>query len=96
MKLILTAHLETRLKQREIPIQIVRKVFDKNEERYWDNLRKHYIVVSKVRYKGKHRKVLAAYDKIGEDKEVITIHPISDEEISQRLDLGRWTYEEKN
>lgn len=95
MRLIYTDHLKTRLKQRGIPIKIVKEIFGKNEEHHWDNLRNHYIVVSEVKYKGKYRKVLAAYDKIVGAKEVITIHPISDEEIKQRLNSGRWAHEEE-
>lgn len=94
MSLTYTEHLKTRLKQRGLPLGLVKKVFDKNEESYFDNLRLHYIMVSSVLYKGRYRKVLAAYDKIGIDSiEVITIHPITDEQIKQRLNSGRWSYE---
>lgn len=51
-------------------------------------------MVSKVTYKGKLRKMLAAYDKIGDATEIITTHPISDKEINQRINSGRWIYEE--
>ncbi|MDP2632942.1 MAG: hypothetical protein Q8P25_04460 [Candidatus Curtissbacteria bacterium] len=94
MSLTYTEHLKTRLRQRGLPLKLVKKVFDKNEESYFDNLRHHYIVVSSVLYKGRCRKVLAAYDKIGTDSiEVITIHPITDEQIKQGLNSGRWSYE---
>lgn len=93
MKLIYTDHLKSRLKQRGIPLAIVKEIFDKSQENYWDYLRKRHIVVSKVDYKGKQRKVLAAYDRIGMTKEVVTIHPITDREIRQRLISGRWSNE---
>src|SRR3990167_10267698 len=74
MKLLYTDHLKSRLKQRGIPLIIVKEIFGKPLGYYWDNLRKRHIVVSKVDYKGKQRKVLAAYDRIGMTKEVVTIH----------------------
>lgn len=67
MKLIYTDHLKTRLKQREISLNLVKEIFDKN--------------------------VLAAYDIIKKVPEVITIHPITDEEIKSRLLSERWSYE---
>lgn len=95
MKLILTDHLIGRLKLRNISIKSVENIFKKHEEFYWDSLRKHHIVVSKITYKGKLRKMLAAYDKIENNIEVVTAHPITDAEITNRLISGRWTYEEK-
>lgn len=94
MKLVYTDHLKTRLKQRGIQIKIVREIFENGQENYWDELRSRHIIVATVVYKEKLRKVLAAYDRIGARAEVVTVHPIGDEEIQQRLESGRWTYEE--
>ena len=93
MKLILTDHLIGRLKLRNIPLESVENIFKKPKEFYWDNLRNRHVVVSKVRYKGKLRKMLAAYDKIEDRTEVVTTHPITDGEIKNRLISGRWSYE---
>ncbi|MBI2018864.1 hypothetical protein HYS96_04135 [Candidatus Daviesbacteria bacterium] len=93
MKLILTDHLKERLKLRDISEKIVEKIFEKSEEFYWDNLRNRHIVVSRVTYKGKLRKMLAAYDKIGDRTEIVSTHPITDGEIKNRLISGRWSYE---
>lgn len=94
MKLVYTDHLKTRLKQRGIPTKMVREIFENGQEHYWDELRSRHIVVAIVVYKGKLRKVLAAYDRIGSRAEIVTIHPITDEDIQQRLKSGRWIYEE--
>ena len=95
MKLILTDHLKSRLKLRNIAGKTVENIFRKKEEYYWDNLRQHHVTIAKITYKGKLRKMLAAYDTIGDETEVITAHPITDAEIKQRLISGRWTYEKK-
>ena len=93
MEFIYTDHLRFRLRQRGIPLTTVKEIFAKSQENYWDNLINHHIVVSKVIYMGKTRKVLAAYDRISAKAEVITVHPVSDSEIRQRLTSGRWSYE---
>lgn len=93
MKLILTNHLKSRLKLRNIPEKTVENIFKKPEEFYWDNLRHHHIVVFKVTYKGKLRKMLAAYDTMEDEIEIVTTHPITDAGIKNRLISGRWTYE---
>lgn len=95
MKLVFTDHLKTRLKQRGIPTKVVREIFKQSLENYWDNLRNRNIIIGEVLYQGKIRKVLAAYDKIENTKEVVTIHPITDEQIKQRLSSGRWEYEKE-
>ena len=95
MKIVYTDHLKNRLKQREIPLKIIRQVFTQAKEYYFDNLRNHHITVTKVLYKEKVRKVLVAYDTMINAIEAITIHPITDEQIEQRLNSGRWKHEEK-
>lgn len=93
MKLTLTDHLRDRLKSRDINEKIVEMIFNNPEEFYWDNLRNRHIVVSRVIYKGKLRKMLAAYDRIEDKIEVVTMHPITDVEIKNRVISGRWSHE---
>lgn len=95
MSLILTDHLKSRLKLRNIPEKMVKSIFEKSQKFYWDNLRNHHIAVGQAQYKGKIRKMLVAYDKIGDTIEFVTIHPITDKEIDQRMMSGRWVYEKK-
>lgn len=96
MKLVYTKHLKERLADRKIPLKIVRKVFQTKEAQYYDHLRHRHIYVSKTIYKGKIRKMLVAYDKIGRVVEIVTTHPITDRQINQRLQTRRFTYENKN
>lgn len=93
VKIIFTDHIKTRLKQRRISAKIVEEIFKQNLENYWDNLRNHYIVIGEVNYQGETRKLLVAYDKIGDIAEAVTIHPITDEQVKQRINSGRWSYE---
>lgn len=93
MKLTYTQHLKTRLKERGLTVKIVKEIFDNAQEYYWDTLRNHKIVVGTINYQEKRRKVLAAYDIIEKRVEVITMHPITDNQIKQRVATGRWQYE---
>ena len=93
MRLIFTDHLKTRLKQRKISAKFVREVFKQNPEKYWDTLRKHNVIVGDIFYEGSTRKVLVAYDTIGNTVEVITIHKVTEEQIKQRLNSRRWIHE---
>lgn len=93
MKLILTDHIKIRLRQREIPRKVVKEIISQNLENYWDNLRNHHIVIGKLNYHGVDRKILVAYDTIDKEIEAVTIHPVTDNQIKQRLNSGRWSYE---
>lgn len=39
--------------------------------------------------------MIVAYDIIGEETQIITIHPISEQEIQNKLVRGRWVKYEK-
>lgn len=93
MKIVYTDHLRKRLYERKISLKIVDEIFRNKRAEYYDNLRYHHIIIGKTIYKGKFRTMLAAYDKIGKILEVITTHPITDNQIQQRIESGRWTYE---
>jgi hypothetical protein len=93
MNITYTKHLKFRLKEREISLKLVREIFDRAEEFYFDSWRKHFILVAKVDFNGKLRKMLVSYDKIGQKIEVITVHPISQKDIKQRIKSKRWINE---
>lgn len=93
MKLVFTDHLKFRLKERGVSAKVVKKIFDNSEEFYWDNLRSHHIVINTIMYKRRRRKMLAAYDTIGDGMEIVTVHPISEKDIRQRVISKRWSYE---
>ena len=93
MKIIYTKHLKFRLKERKIPLNLVEEIFERGKEYYFDTWRSHFIVIAKVNFKGKLRKVLVSYDKIGTKFEAITIHPVSEKDIRQRIASKRWVNE---
>jgi len=90
MKIIYTAHLEFRLKMRNIPEDLPRKIFTQAEEHYYDNLTKHYIAIHQVTFEGKSKQMALIYDKKGETIEIVTVHPIRPYQKYSRVNSGRW------
>ena len=95
MRIVLQPHLKIRLQQRKIPPNYPRKILNKSESKYFDNLTGHFIAVRNLEYNEKLRPMVVAYDIIGREIQVVTIHPEDDQEIQNRLKSGRWIkYEE--
>lgn len=96
MKIILQPHLKIRLRQRQIPLNYPSKIITKPDQKYFDNLTQHYIAIRKLEYNRKVRSMALVYDIIGEEIQVITIHPISAQEISNRIRRKRWIKNEES
>lgn len=90
MKIIYTPHLKFRLKVRNIPSQLPKKIFKEAKEHYYDSLTQHYVAVHKLRFINKPREVAVTYDKKGEVMEIITIHPLKVYQKTARVNSGRW------
>lgn len=96
MKIVYSAHLKRRLKERKIPQSYPREIISNPEQEYIDNITNYRISVKKLFYAEKIRSMVVAYDIIESGIEVITIHPISDSEIKNKVKAGRWKKYEKN
>lgn len=55
----------------------------------------HHIAISRLEYAGMLRNMSISYDIIGKNIEIVTIHPISDKEIENKVKSGRWVKNEK-
>ncbi|MBI4116275.1 hypothetical protein HY449_00860 [Candidatus Pacearchaeota archaeon] len=63
----------------------------KNRNRnFFDKIERTHIAIKKLKYNDKLRNMMIAYEAYGERIEIVTIHPISDEKITNRLFNGRW------
>lgn len=96
MKIIYREHLKRRLKERKIPSSYPRRVYLNSTQRFFDTGTNHHIAIAKLEYAGKLKNLAVSYDIIGSQIELITIHPISDQEILNKVKIGRWTRDEKN
>ena len=90
MEIIYTAHLEFRLKIRNIPYDLPRKIFEQAKEHYYDGLTKHYIAIHKIRFEGKLKEMALTYDGKKDSIELVTVHPIKPYQKYNRINSGRW------
>lgn len=96
MKIIYREHLKRRLRERKIPNSYPKKIFLNSTRRFFDTGTNHHIAVAKLQYAGKLKNLALSYDIIDEQVEMITVHPISDQEITNKIKSGRWIKDEKN
>lgn len=96
MKIIYRPHLRRRLKEREIPKDYPKKILQGSEKNYLDTITDHNIAIKRLRYNSKLRSMVIVYDIIGKNRDIVTIYPISESELRNRLKPGRWKGYEKN
>ena len=97
VKFKLSEHLKRRLKERRIPEDYPQEIFKKSKIHYFDTQSEHYVSVAKLKYAESLRNMVAVYDKISDEVGIITVFPISEEELKNKINSGRWKkYNEKN
>lgn len=96
MKIILQSHLKIRLQQRNIPPDYPKKAVINPDARYFDKQTTHLIAVKKLEYSGEIRPMAVSYDLKSGIIQIITIHPISQQEIKNKIKRKRWIKYEKN
>lgn len=93
-KIEYTEHLKLKLKVRKIPENYPKEICQNPEQRFYDNVEKTFIAIKKLKYNKKARNMMIAYEENEDLIEIITIHPITDEKIINRVMSGRWTKNE--
>ena len=88
--------MKIRLKERKIPQNYPSKILAKPDEQFVDTVTNYKIAVKSLSYNLKIRPMLVVYDIIESEILVITIHPISNQEINNKREKGRWKIYEKN
>lgn len=64
--------------------------------KYFDPLTNHYIAIKKLEYNEKLRPMVIAYDIIGIEIQIITVYPITEQGIKNRVQNRRWIKYEKS
>lgn len=85
-----TSHLELRLRIREIPYDLPKKIYYDAKERYFDNATGKFIAVSLARYKSKVREFAVVYEETEQEIRLITIHPLKTYQKFGRIQSRRW------
>ena len=96
MKITLVPHLEFRLKIRKIPRSYPKLIFQKPDQKFLDAETGHKIAIKRLEYNEKVRPLVISYDIIEKEIEIITIHPISEKEIENRVKRERWINDEED
>ena len=94
VKVEYTGHLKLRLKVRKIPGEYPQKIYESPEQRFFDNVEKTFIAIKRLHYNKKLRNMMIAYEEKEGKIEIVTIHPITDEKIVNRIMSKRWTKNE--
>jgi hypothetical protein len=93
-KIEYTEHLRLRLKTRNIPENYPKDIYQKPEQKFFDNVEGTSIAIKKLHYNKRLRNIMIAYEERENTAEIVTIHPITEEKIINRVMSGRWTKNE--
>lgn len=96
MEIRYSDHLRFKLRVREIPERIPEWIYRESRQRYYNHHSLRRIAVMEVRYFQRRTLMMIAYDHLPDHVEIVTIHPITQDQIQDRLRTGRWTYEQAN
>lgn len=89
-KIVYTSHLEFRLKIRNIPYDLPKKIYQEAKVHYYDSITGHYIAITMCKFEGKLRDMALTYDNKRYAIEVVTVHPIRPYQKHSRINSGRW------
>jgi hypothetical protein len=89
-KIIHTAHLDLRLKVRKIPYDYPESIYNGPQQKYYDTIEKTNIYIKELKYNNRMRHMMIACEELTNEIRIITIHPIKEEKIINRVISGRW------
>lgn len=85
-----TDHLKLRLKIRNFPEDYPKLIYQNPEKKFFDQIERNKIAIKRLKYNNKLREIMIAYTEENGEIDIVTIHPISEEKISNRIISGRW------
>lgn len=85
-----TEHLKLRLQIRKIPYEYPSEIYHKAEQQFFDTVEKKNIAVKKLYYNKAIRNMMIAYEEKDDTIEIVTIHPLAEERIINRILSRRW------
>lgn len=89
-KIRYTDYFLERLEFREIPREIVEAMLNKAVERYFDAETGRFIAVQRVKYKGRYKRLLVAYEEEGDEITAVTVHTVTKRQVQARIKRQRW------
>jgi len=89
-KIVYSTHIKERLTLRGIEYGLPRRIVEKAQERYLDNLTGHFIATMRAKLYEKIKDVMVAYVIEEEQCKLLTIHPLKKGQKENRINNGRW------
>lgn len=89
-KIRYSAHLEARLRFRNIPLGLPETIYKTSRNRYVDSVTGLYVAVKKVHYNRQARDMAVIYKESLEEVLLVTIHPLKPQQKLNRISKGRW------
>ena len=89
-RIFYTPHLTLRLRFREIPYSLPKRIYQTSKEHYFDKKTFRKIAVKKIKFKKKIREIAVIYEEINNQINLITIHPLKIYQKVSRISSGRW------
>lgn len=96
MKIVLQPHLKIRLAQRKIPQNYPERIITNPDSKYFDTATNHFIAIKRLNYNQKLRPMVVSYDIIGDIIQIVTVHPVNDQQIQNKLKRRRWIKNEES
>lgn len=91
INIMYTDHLKLRLRVRKIPFRFPKIIYEEPDQTFFDNVERTYVAIKKLRYGTTFKNFMIAYERHNENIYIITIHPITEEKIINRVLSGRWS-----
>lgn len=83
-------HLKLRLTLRKIPETYPAEIYHHPEQRFFDVVEGTQIAVRRLLYSNKVRPMMIAYEWEEGKAKIVTIHPMAEDKIINRILSGRW------
>ncbi len=96
MEITYSNHLQFKIRVRRIPEDIPERICRESTQRYYNHHTLRHIAVMQVHYQRRRTLMMIAFDQHPDHIEIITIHPITRQQIQDRSNSGRWTREQAN
>ena len=90
MKIEYSEHLKTRIHLRNIDWNLPRQILESATDHYFDHETGYMIAIKQVYLYNRLRNVMVAYTEQGDTLKAITIHPLKEGQIENRIRNGRW------
>ncbi len=89
-----TEYFRERLRLRNVPETIVRKILTESTERYFDVETLRFVAVARASFGRKGARLLmVAYEQEGDILTAVTIHDVTRQQVQARVESARWIEE---